>query len=161
MTLDEATLKLLYEFTTRRLTLLYEMYSNLNRKILELFKLFASFTPILLGIGYYLLTVRFTQASFILLIESALLYLFTIGYCLMSILPREPYLSIPLDAYKVCRELGVVDALDSLTNATGEDWDNLLESKIEKSNDLRKMSWLIFATLCLMFTSYVSLLLCR
>ena len=160
-TTKEVSLELVYEFGIRRFSFQYEMYSNLTYKILELFKLFASFTPMLLGMGYYLLSTRFTWMSFVLLIESTMLYLITIGYCLTTTLSQGTSLVTPLEAYTKCHEREPMLVLDALAKAVCNDWENIAETRRKLQSSLRIMNLLIFATLFQMFVSYSSLFFFR
>lgn len=149
--------QIFYDFSSMRFSYLKEVTHNLSSKTIEIFKIIMSITPILLGIGYYLLMTTPSPCALTLFNISVFSFLLTIIKGLSVISPSEVFLTDPYEFYVKYFDLESSDILEQIAVNIGDDCSELVKVLKVKSDNLKSLLIFFIVTLGFLFWAYISL----
>lgn len=149
--------KIFYDFSSLIFNYLKETSQNLSLKIMEIFKIIISITPIVIGIGYYLLQIIPSPFALSLFNISVIFFLVTLIYGI-NILPASKFkLTEPLAFYMKYFDSDSSDILEQIAVQIGDDCRELNLALHAKSVKLKNLITLFTITLLFLFAAYISL----
>ncbi len=157
-TLERDRAQIFSDFSSMRFLYLKETSHNLSSKIVEIFKISISITPLLLGIGYYLLRIPSSSKHLFFFNISGVLFIVTILYGLIILIPPQIKLTDSLKFYNKHFDAEPSDILAQIAANLGMDCETLSKDLTRKALNLIILLGFFITTLFYIFLSYISLL---
>jgi len=149
--------KIFYDFSSSIFNYLRESSKNLSQKILDIYKIIISITPIVIGLGYFLLPQSPNSVTLFFFVASVLCFMAALLYGL-SILPYSPVnLTDPELFYKKYFNEDFSDILEQLAVDISNDCEHLSRAMVDKNEKLKKLILIFGISLSSLFIAYTSI----